>query len=146
MADIEVRIPDIGNFADVPVIEIHVAPGDTVAPEDPLVTLESDKATLDVPAPAAGTVSELLVSVGDQVSEGTPILVLQGSGQAAAPGRERVREDARRTPGAARPDTAHRAAFTSGSRSPFPISATSPASRSSRCTSPRVTRWPPRTR
>ena len=56
MADIEVRIPDIGNFADVPVIEIHVAPGDTVAPEDPLVTLESDKATLDVPAPAAGTV------------------------------------------------------------------------------------------
>ena len=99
MADIEVRIPDIGNFADVPVIEIHVAPGDTVAPEDPLVTLESDKATLDVPAPAAGTVSELLVSVGDQVSEGTPILVLQGSGQAAAPGRERVREDARRTPG-----------------------------------------------
>jgi dihydrolipoamide dehydrogenase len=99
MADIEVRIPDIGNFADVPVIEIHVAPGDTVAPEDPLVTLESDKATLDVPAPAAGTVSQLLVSVGDQVSEGTPILVLQGAGQAAAPGRERVREDARPTPG-----------------------------------------------
>ena len=51
MAEIEVRIPDIGDFADVPVIEIHVAPGDTVVAEDPLVTLESDKATLDVPAP-----------------------------------------------------------------------------------------------
>ena len=98
MADIEVRIPDIGNFADVPVIEIHVAPGEYVAREDPLVTLESDKATLDVPAPAAGTVSELLVSVGDQVSEGTPILVLQGS-VPAAPGRERVQEEARPTPG-----------------------------------------------
>ena len=98
MADIEVRIPDIGNFADVPVIEIHVAPGDTVAPEDPLVTLESDKATLDVPAPAAGTVGLLQVSVGDLVSEGSPILMLQTAGEAAAPGRERVHEDARPTP------------------------------------------------
>ncbi len=99
MADIEVRIPDIGNFADVPVIEIHVAPGDTVAAEDPLVTLESDKATLDVPAPAAGTVGLLQVSVGDLVSEGSPILMLQTAGEAAAPGRERVHEDARPTPG-----------------------------------------------
>ena len=56
MAAQEIRIPDIGDFHDVPVIEIHVAPGDTVAAEDPLVTLESDKATLDVPAPVAGTV------------------------------------------------------------------------------------------
>ena len=56
MAAQEIRVPDIGDFTDVPVIEIHVAPGDTVAVEDPLLTLESDKATLDVPAPVAGTV------------------------------------------------------------------------------------------
>ena len=87
MAEIEVQIPDIGDFADVPVIEIHVAPGDMVAAEDPLVTLESDKATLDVPAPAAGTVGSLLVSVGDTVSEGTPILVLQAEGEDGARGR-----------------------------------------------------------
>ena len=56
---IEVKVPDIGDFADVPVIEILVAPGDTIAPEDPLITLESDKATMDVPSPAAGVVKEL---------------------------------------------------------------------------------------
>jgi dihydrolipoamide dehydrogenase len=72
----EVRVPDIGDFTDVPVIEIHVKPGDTVAPEDPLVTLESDKATMDVPSPAAGTVKEVLVTLEDKVSEGTPIVVL----------------------------------------------------------------------
>src|SRR6476661_4379106 len=58
----EITVPDIGDFSDIPVIEIHVAAGDTVAAEDPLVTLESDKATLDVPAPVAGTVTELQVT------------------------------------------------------------------------------------
>ena len=53
----DIRIPDIGDFRDVPVIEVHVAPGDVVAPEDPLITLESDKATMDIPAPAAGTMT-----------------------------------------------------------------------------------------
>jgi pyruvate dehydrogenase E2 component (dihydrolipoamide acetyltransferase) len=78
MAEIrEVVVPDIGDFADVPVIEVLVAPGDSVAPEDPLVTLESDKATMDVPAPFGGTVAEIAVSVGDTVSEGSPILTLQ---------------------------------------------------------------------
>ena len=72
----EVLVPDIGDFSDVPIIEVHVAPGDKVNAEDPLLTLESDKATLDVPAPSAGTVGEVLVKVGDQVSEGTPILML----------------------------------------------------------------------
>jgi pyruvate dehydrogenase E2 component (dihydrolipoamide acetyltransferase) len=82
----EVRVPDIGNFTDVPVIEVHVAPGDKVNAEDPLLTLESDKATLDVPAPAAGTVGEVLVKVGDQVSEGTPILMLSsGDGASTTP-------------------------------------------------------------
>ena len=73
----EVKVPDIGDFTDVPVIEIHVKPGDAVEPEQPLVTLESDKATMDVPAPAAGTVAEVLVAVNDTVSEGTPILVME---------------------------------------------------------------------
>jgi pyruvate dehydrogenase E2 component (dihydrolipoamide acetyltransferase) len=78
MAEIrEVVVPDIGDFADVPVIEVLVAPGDSVAPEDPLVTLESDKATMDVPAPFGGTVAQIAVSVGDTVSEGSPILTLQ---------------------------------------------------------------------
>ncbi len=85
MADpLEVRVPDIGDFADVPIIEVLVSPGDTVAEEDPLVTLESDKATMDVPSPAAGTVGELKVAVGDAVSEGTVILTLEGAGSDGA--------------------------------------------------------------
>ena len=75
----EVRVPDIGDFTDVPVIEIHVSPGDEVAAEDPLVTLESDKATMDVPAPAAGTVAQLRVKEGDRVSQGSVLLTLEGS-------------------------------------------------------------------
>ena len=82
----EVLVPDIGDFSDVPIIEVHVAPGDKVNAEDPLLTLESDKATLDVPAPSAGTVGEVLVKVGDQVSEGTPILMLSsGDGASTTP-------------------------------------------------------------
>src|SRR3954447_15099850 len=80
----EVKVPDIGDFTDVPVIEVLVSTGDEVAEEDPLITLESDKATMDVPAPAAGKVTELKVSVGDKVSEGTVILVM-ASADGAAP-------------------------------------------------------------
>ena len=68
MATIEVKVPDIGDFKDVPVIEVLVKPGDAVKPEDPLVTLESDKATMDVPSPAAGVVEALRVNVGDKVT------------------------------------------------------------------------------
>jgi pyruvate dehydrogenase E2 component (dihydrolipoamide acetyltransferase) len=83
---VEVKVPDIGDFSDVPVIEIHVAEGDTVAAEDPLITLESDKATMDVPSPAEGVVQRLAVSVGDQVSEGALILTLAaGDGAAGEP-------------------------------------------------------------
>ena len=86
MADTtEVSVPDLGDFADVPVIEIHVAPGDVVHDEDPLVTLESDKATMDIPSPAAGTVRELRVKVGDLVSRGSPLLVLDTEGAAVEP-------------------------------------------------------------
>jgi len=73
----EIRVPDIGDFTDVPVIEIHVSPGDEVSVEDPLVTLESDKATMDVPAPLAGTVRQLQVKIGDRVSEGSVLLTLE---------------------------------------------------------------------
>jgi dihydrolipoamide dehydrogenase len=82
----EVRVPDIGDFSDVPVIEIHVSPGDEVAVEDPLVTLESDKATMDVPAPLAGTVKQLQVKIGDRVSEGSVLLTLETD--SAAPGAD----------------------------------------------------------
>jgi pyruvate/2-oxoglutarate dehydrogenase complex dihydrolipoamide acyltransferase (E2) component len=66
MSAIEVRVPDIGDFKDVPVIDVLVKPGDTVGIDDSLITLESDKATMDVPAPSAGTVKELRVRTGDQ--------------------------------------------------------------------------------
>jgi dihydrolipoamide dehydrogenase len=76
----DVKVPDIGDFKDIPVIEVHVKPGDTVEKEQSLVTLESDKATMDVPSPAAGTVRELKIKVGDNVSEGTLILTLDAQG------------------------------------------------------------------
>jgi len=76
MSSVEVKVPDIGDFTDVPVIEVFVKPGDTVAAEDSLVTLESDKATMDVPAPSAGKIEKVLVKVGDKVSEGTLIAIL----------------------------------------------------------------------
>jgi pyruvate dehydrogenase E2 component (dihydrolipoamide acetyltransferase) len=81
----EVKVPDIGDFRDVPIIEVMVKPGDKVKPEDPLISLESDKATMDVPAPAAGVVKDVKVKVGDKVSEGTLILLLDGGAGAAAP-------------------------------------------------------------
>ena len=76
---IEVKVPDIGDFKDVPVIEIHVKPGDTIKADDPLVTLESDKATMDVPADRDGTVEAVLVKVGDRVGEGTAVITLTAS-------------------------------------------------------------------
>ncbi|WP_299616687.1 dihydrolipoyllysine-residue acetyltransferase [Pelagibius sp.] len=84
MSIIEVKVPDIGDFSDVPVISIMVSPGDTVAEEDSLIELESDKATMEVPSPAAGKVLELLVKEGDAVSEGSAILKLE-PGEASAP-------------------------------------------------------------
>src|SRR3954449_9607127 len=72
---IEVKVPDIGDFKDVPVIEVLVQPGDPIKTEQSLITLESDKATMDVPSPVDGVVKELKVKVGDKVSEGTILLV-----------------------------------------------------------------------
>jgi dihydrolipoamide dehydrogenase len=93
VSTVEVPVPDIGDFTDVPVIEVHVSPGDEVAAEDPLVTLESDKATMDVPAPFAGVVAQLRVAVGDRVSEGSVLLVLEQN-EAGAVSAEPAREAA----------------------------------------------------
>ena len=92
MSAVEIQVPDIGDFSDVPVIEIHVNPGDVVAVDDPLVTLESDKATLDVPSPSAGTVSELRIGVGDSVSQGSVLMVLEAEGAPGVPPKEKVHE------------------------------------------------------
>ena len=81
---IEVKVPDIGDFKDVPVIEIFVKPGDTVKVEDPLCSLESDKATMDVPSSAAGVVKEVKIKVGDKVAEGSVVVILESAASGAA--------------------------------------------------------------
>jgi dihydrolipoamide dehydrogenase len=82
---IEVKIPDIGGFDDVPIIEVMVKPGDTVNAEDSIITLESDKATMDVPSPQSGTVKDVKVKVGDKVSEGSLVMLLEVTEGAAKP-------------------------------------------------------------
>src|SRR6478735_5084885 len=85
MAEVtQVAVPDIGDFSDVPVIEVLVAEGESVEVDTPLVTLESDKATMEIPAPVAGVVDKLLVKLGDKVSEGTPIATIAAGNGAPA--------------------------------------------------------------
>ncbi|EYS86784.1 hypothetical protein CF68_04980, partial [Cupriavidus sp. SK-4] len=81
---IEIKVPDIGDYDAVPVIEVHVKPGDSIDAEDALVTLESDKATMDVPSPQGGVVKEVRIKVGDNVAEGSVLVMLEPAGQAAA--------------------------------------------------------------
>ena len=97
---IEIKVPDIGNFKDVAVIEVMVKPGDTVAKDAPLITLESDKAAMDIPCPRAGVVEKLLVKTGDKVSEGAPILLLSAATSAEQGDRVTEKADGP-TPGAA---------------------------------------------
>src|SRR4051794_34153998 len=86
MATREIPVPDIGDFKNIPVIEIFVKPGDVVAKDAPLVTLESDKATVEVPSPGPGTIKEVKVKIGDRVSQGSVIVLLEaGEGAAAGP-------------------------------------------------------------
>jgi len=104
MAAIEdILVPDIGDFQDVPVIEVLVSPGDTVKPEQSLVTLESDKATMEVPSPRGGVVRELRVKLGDRVSKGSVILTLEAQGPNAEPARPSV-EPPRAAPAPAAPE------------------------------------------
>ena len=124
MAAQEIRVPDIGDFTDVPIIEILVAAGDTVAAEDPLLTLESDKATLDVPSPVAGTIVSLALAVGDTVSQGTVIGTVEVAG-AAGTAPETVagpKEELTAPAGygsSAAPPTGHDAAAAVGAPAPY---------------------------
>src|SRR5204863_9440913 len=83
-----VAVPDIGDFKEVEVIEVLVKPGDKIAKEQSLVTLESDKATMEIPSPAAGVVKEIRIKTGDKVAQGSVILVLEGAEQRAEPRTE----------------------------------------------------------
>ncbi|MBH1406133.1 dihydrolipoyl dehydrogenase [Stenotrophomonas maltophilia] len=110
MATIEVKVPDIGDYSDVPVIEVLVAVGDTVKKDQGLVTLESDKATLEVPSSAAGVVKEIKVKLGDTLSEGAVVVVLDAEGVAEAPAKAAAPAPAAAAPASKPPVTpSHRA-------------------------------------
>jgi pyruvate dehydrogenase E2 component (dihydrolipoamide acetyltransferase) len=120
MDTIEVKVPAIGDYKDVPVIDVLVKPGDEVKADDSLVTLESDKATMDVPAPAAGKVKELRVKVGDRVREGSVVLTLEAAGAAA-----KATPDTNAT--AAPTPTATAATTTAAATTPTPAKAPAPS-------------------
>ncbi|HEL4235990.1 TPA: dihydrolipoyl dehydrogenase [Stenotrophomonas maltophilia] len=110
MATIEIKVPDIGDYSDVPVIEVLVAVGDTVKKDQGLVTLESDKATLEVPSSAAGVVKEIKVKLGDTLSEGAVVVVLDAEGAAEAPAKAAAPAPAAAAPASKPPVTpSHRA-------------------------------------
>src|SRR5512142_1331934 len=110
MSTIEIKVPDIGGFKDVAVIEIAVKAGDKVEQEQALISLETDKATMEVPAPVAGVVKELKIKVGDKVSEGSVILLLESSAAAPAPAASKP------APQAATPAAAPQVAPTSAAK------------------------------
>ncbi len=112
----DILVPDIGDFQDVPVIEIAVSPGDSVVAEDSLVTLESDKATMDVPSPAAGVVKEMKVKLGDTVSQGALILTLEVNDAGTAPEKPGAQEQRKAQPSPA-----------AASPGPVPVQAPAPA-------------------
>ena len=119
MSAIEVKVPDIGDFKDVPVIEILVKAGDTIAKEQSLITVESDKSTMEIPAPEAGVVKEIKVKLGDAVNQGSVILIMEATAGAAAPAA---------APAAAAPAKAAAAtAPVAPAASPAPTAATAPA-------------------
>lgn len=125
---IELRVPDIGDYKDVPVIELLVAVGDTIAVDTALVTLESDKATMDVPSAAAGRIAEILIKTGDRVSEGSLIARLEVAGAAAetapqAPAADRKSEPKAETP--ASPSAPPPAPSAAPANAPAPASAPS---------------------
>jgi pyruvate dehydrogenase E2 component (dihydrolipoamide acetyltransferase) len=121
MSLMEVKVPDIGDFKNVPIIEIQVKPGDVVKTDDPLVTLESDKATMEVPAPSEGKIMQVLVKVGDKVSEGSPIVKLEAGEQpVSAPSVLAQQEPEPQRPPAAQPNLKAVPAA-SGLPSPIPV-------------------------
>ncbi len=135
---VEVKVPDIGDFKDVEVIELLVKPGDAIAKDQSLITVESDKASMEIPSSAAGIVKQLMVKLGDKVSKDSPLLVIDSEAQstpvakAAAPASQRAAgrctsgQCARRLPRQGRPALPRQRR----SKSPFLILATSRMSRS----------------
>ena len=89
----EVRVPDIGDFDDVEIVDVMVNAGDSVAAEDSLITLETDKAAMDVPAPMDGKIVEMSVGVGDKVSEGSLVLVMEASGEVPADSQDEIPQE-----------------------------------------------------
>lgn len=132
MAIQEIKVPDIGDYTDVPIIEIHVQAGDQIQVEDPLITVESDKASMDVPAPAAGTVKEVRVKLGDTVSEGSTILMLEAEGEGdspSAPAPSPAEEAVKTPPAAPAPAAAPSAAPSTGQIVDFSRVHASPSAR-----------------
>ncbi|MFM7341540.1 MAG: biotin/lipoyl-containing protein, partial [Betaproteobacteria bacterium] len=105
---IEIKVPDIGDFKEVSVIEVLVQPGDVIKPEQSLITVESDKASMEIPASHGGVVKELKVKLGDKVAEGTVVALLEGAGLDAAPAAS---SRAQATPEVATPAVAAASAF-----------------------------------
>jgi pyruvate dehydrogenase E2 component (dihydrolipoamide acetyltransferase) len=139
LAATEVTVPDIGDFKDIPVIELLVKPGDTVEKDESLLVLQSDKATLEVPSPMAGVVAELKVKIGDKVSAGTLLALLEGGAPATKNGDGAAKE---KTPAAASPKTS-----TSTSAAPAPDAARpaepAPAPTATPAAAPAVEATPP---
>jgi pyruvate dehydrogenase E2 component (dihydrolipoamide acetyltransferase) len=124
LAAIEVKVPDIGDFKDVPVIEVLVKPGDTVKKDDSLVTLESDKATMEVPAPFAGTVKTVLVKVGDRIGEGVAIVTMDAAESAGVtPAQAGAQSSAKPAPAATAPAPAPAPAAPAPAAQPAPAPA-----------------------
>ena len=121
----EVKVPDIGDFKDVEVIEVLVKAGDTVAKEQSLISLESDKATMEIPSPVAGVVKELKVKVGDKVSQGTAILAVDEKDEAT---EKKTRKKSRRNlPPPRRPPSRARSSAISWSWGPAPAAIRRPS-------------------
>ncbi len=93
MAMLEIKVPDIGDFAEVTVIELMVKPGDTVKPDQSLITVESDKASMEIPSSHGGVVKELKVKIGDKVAEGSLVLLLEAAETAPGPENGKISEE-----------------------------------------------------
>ena len=139
MSEITLIVPDIGDFNDVEIIEVLVGEGDTVAAEGPLVTLETDKATMDIPASDAGTITKMLVKVGDRVNQGDAVAVLEASGPGeTAPAPVTKELEPVTTP---EPPAAKAAEPAAASRRPSPVAKVDEISFSKAYASPSVRRF-----
>jgi pyruvate dehydrogenase E2 component (dihydrolipoamide acetyltransferase) len=140
---VSIEVPDIGDFDDVPVIEVLVSQGDRVGVDDPLVTLESDKATMDVPAPFAGVVGEIQVKVGDRVSQGSALMTLEPEDGGDSTGEAAAVEDAAAPDEAAAPDAVRSAAQAEEQDPPAPSGPEAAPSASEPAPEPAAPETPP---